>query len=76
MSERAKANLPLIVTVLTMICGGIWAVAQRDADLSNIQHRQTHAEARLDKVEAVTSGIEGDIKAIRAVVERVEKKLP
>lgn len=79
MSENLKVNLTriaLLCTIVACIGGAVWATAQRDADLTNIQDRMTRTEVKTQEHDKELSGISGDIKAMKQLLERIERKLP
>jgi hypothetical protein len=77
MSHILRVNITMIAAALALsgtISGAVWAVAVRDSDIDSLQAemRAVRADQRADH-ESVAE-IRGDLKAIRASLERLERK--
>ena len=82
MSNRGKSNLAVIssfITVFLAIGGLIWAMSARANDLLHIAQVQSDHESRIRTVEQEatrTARIEEKVDALKADLQRIERKLP
>lgn len=82
MSERSKGNLTAMATLITLaltIGGLIWAASTRNSDLEHLTTAMRDHEERLRKVEGDSekiARIEEKLDALKATVQRIDRKLP
>lgn len=72
-----KITMGNIITILMILVGGIWTIAELDKTNALLTHRLTNIEKRQEQTESITrslSDMQGDIRYLRQVIERELKR--
>lgn len=75
MSVRTKTNLTLVITLAITVGGWVWVAATKSADVEQLKEKVTLLTVKHDDGEKRINDVSGDVKVIKAILERIEGAL-
>ena len=69
-----RVNISIIAAILLQAAIGVWQVAKMDSRLFSVEEKVVALQKRDEEERKVVEDVRGDLREIKAIVTRMEKK--